>query len=112
MSPHPLNYESQKTNAEFYLGNAILTLPVVTLITAVNFILVHMADRSWGFFGWVFGIIPATNLILGLFLLALCPLVRALTGWSAALHVCVTVIGCILAVMIDAAIILSQLHGC
>jgi hypothetical protein len=82
------------------------------VILGVNAWLVWHADKSWGFWLWAFFLIPAANALLTGALVACSPLVRLVSGASAGLHVRVTLLGCLLAVIIDAAIIIHLLHGC
>jgi hypothetical protein len=84
----------------------------VGIIFAANGWLVWNADKSWGFWLWVFVFIPVANGVLAAVLLACSPIVRMVSGVSASLHVWVTLIGCAAAIFVDAAIILAQLHGC
>jgi hypothetical protein len=82
------------------------------IILAADGWLVWNADKSWGFWLWVFVFIPVANGVLALVLLACSPIVRKVSGVSAWLHVWVTLIGCASAIFVDAAIIFAQLHGC
>src|SRR5436190_22326336 len=82
------------------------------IILAGNGWLVWHADKSWGFWLWVFVYIPAANGVMAAVLLLCSPIVRRVSGMSATLHVWVTLIGCGAAVFVDAAIILAQFHGC
>jgi hypothetical protein len=82
------------------------------MILAANGWLVWNADKSWGFWLWVFVFIPVANGVLAAVLLACSPIVRIVSGVSASLHVWVTLIGCGAAIFVDAAIIFAQLHGC
>ena len=82
------------------------------IILAANGWLLWNADKSWGFWLWVFFLIPAANGVLAAVLLACSPIVRLVSGMSASSHVWVTLIGCGAAVLVDAAIIFAQLHGC
>lgn len=82
------------------------------VILAANGWLVWNADKSWGFWLWVFFLCPAANGVLAAVLLACSPIVRSVSGMSASLHVWVTLIGCGAAVVVDAAVIFAQIHGC
>ena len=82
------------------------------IILVVNGWLVWSADTGWGFWVWVFVLIPLANAILAGALLACSPVVRWISGMSTSLHVRVTLFGCAIAVAADAAIVFARLHGC
>ena len=81
----------------------------VAVILVANGWLVWFADKSWGFWVWVFVFVPLANAALAVVLLACSPIVRRVAGMSAALHVWVTLVGCAIAVFVDAAIIIGWL---
>ena len=66
----------------------------VAIILAANGWLVWNADKSSGFWLWVFVFILGANGVLAAVLLACSPIVRMVSGVSASLHVWVTLIGC------------------
>lgn len=96
----------------WYQSDLAAAAVTAALILAANAWLVYVADKSWGFWVWIFILIPIANGLLASVLLACSPLVRIVSGMSASLHIWVTLIGCGAAVFVDAALIFAQLHGC
>ena len=84
----------EKTALPWYKTDLATGAVTVAIILAANGWLVWNADKSWGFWLWVFVFIPVANGILAGVLLACSPIVRIVSGVSASLHVWVTLIGC------------------
>lgn len=73
----------------------------LAMIVLVNGAILRMM-RGNLFMGFVMiGFIPLANVALAIGLLACCPLVRKVTSLSASLHVWVSIIGCVIATIVD-----------
>jgi len=115
--PSTLDYHRPARNrtrpdVPWYRTNIFTTLLTAAVILGVNLYLVGNGNKGWGFWLAAFLLMPLANAALALVCLAFTPLVRRLTGASAAAHVYVTLYGCGAATILDAVIILIRSHAC
>lgn len=100
------------TYVRWYRTNIFTTLLTAAVILGVNLYLVGNGNKGWGFWLAAFFLMPIANAVLALISLAFTPVIRRLTGASAAAHVYVTLYGCGGAIVVDAIVILIRSHGC
>jgi hypothetical protein len=96
----------------WYRTNVFTTALTALFILAANLYMVGDGNKGWGFWAWAFFLAPLGNAVIAAVSLAFVPLVRHLTGASAAAHVRVTLYGCFAASILDALFILAHAHGC